>query len=201
MSAEYRIRRAHPSDAKDIANAHRDSIRSVGPKFYPPSVVADWGEGLTPALYVKAMEGGEVFFVAVGQIDNEPAVLGFATHRINDAQDGGSVYVSGAATRHGIGSALWRTVEAHAVAKGATSVQVEASLAGVEFYKANGFEVIGRGETLLMSGRPIAFVFMRKALTKPYQFAIERHAHPGIIGDCAFQVFSDDDRQAHIGFT
>jgi ribosomal protein S18 acetylase RimI-like enzyme len=128
-------------------------------------VVEDWGEELAPSLYVKAMESGEVFFVAVGQIDNEPAVLGFATHRIDDAQDGGSVYVRGAATRHGIGSALWRTVEAHAVAKGATSIQVEASLAGVEFYRANGFEELGRGETLLMSGRRIACVFMRKTLT------------------------------------
>ena len=37
-------------------------------------------------------------------------------------------------------------------------------LAGVEFYKANGFDEIARGETRLMSGRPIACVFMRKTL-------------------------------------
>jgi len=115
-------------------------------------------------IYVKAMEGGEVFFLATGQIDARPAVLGFATHRIDDTSDGGSVYLRGVATRRGIGSALLRTVEAHATAKGATSIQVEASLAGVEFYKANGFEEIGRGDTLLMSGRAIACVFMRKTL-------------------------------------
>lgn len=161
---EYTIRRANPSDANDIAVAHLDSIRSVGPQFYPPAVVEDWGEGLTPDIYVKAMEGGEVFFIAIGQINDTPAVLGFATHRVDDAQDGGSVYVRGAVTRRGIGSALLRMVEAHAVAKGATSIQVEASLGGVEFYKANGFEEISRGDTLLMSGRPIACVFMRKTL-------------------------------------
>jgi putative acetyltransferase len=165
MSAEYRIRRAHPSDASDIAAAHCDSIRSVGPQFYPPSVVEDWEEGLTPDIYVNAMEGGEVFFVAVGQIDNNSAVLGFATHRIDDARDGGSVYVRGMATRRGIGSALLRMVEAHAIGQGATSIHVEASLAGVEFYKANGFEEVGRGDTLLTSGRPIQCVFMRKTLT------------------------------------
>ncbi len=166
MSAAYSIRRAHPSDANDIAAAHRDSIRSVGPQFYPPNVVEDWGEGLTPDIYVNAMEAGEVFFIAVGQIDNEPGVLGFATHRLDDARDGGSVYVRGMATRHGIGSALWRMVEAHAIARGAATIQVEASLAGVEFYRANGFEELSHGETLLMSGRPIACVFMRKTLTK-----------------------------------
>jgi putative acetyltransferase len=165
MFAEYRIRRAHASDANDIAVAHRDSIRSVGPQFYPPNVVEDWGKGLTPDIYVNAMESGEVFFIAIGQVDNGPAVLGFATHRIDDARDGGSVYVRGMATRRGIGSALLRMVVAHAITKGATSIQVEASLAGVEFYKANGFEEVGRGDTLLMSGRSIACVFMRKTLT------------------------------------
>jgi putative acetyltransferase len=165
MFAKYRIRRACASDADDIAVAHRDSIRSVGPQFYPPNVVEDWGEGLTPDIYVSAMESGEVFFIAIEQVDNEPAVLGFATHRIDDARDGGSVYVRGMATRRGIGSALLRIVEAHAITQGAVSIQVEASLAGVEFYKANGFEEVGRGDTLLISGRPIACVFMRKTLT------------------------------------
>ncbi|PYR28849.1 MAG: hypothetical protein DMF92_13215 [Acidobacteria bacterium] len=149
----------------EAVDKHCDSIRSVGPQFYPPSVVEDWEEGLTPDIHVNAMEGGEVFFVAVGQIDNDSAVLGFATHRIDDARDGGSVYVRGLATRRGIGSALLRMVEAHAIGQGATSIHVEASLAGVEFYKANGFEEVGRGDTLLASGRPIACVFMRKTLT------------------------------------
>ena len=165
MAAEYKIRRAHPSDAGDIAAAHIDSIRSVGPQFYPAGVVEDWSEGLTPDIYVKGMEGGEVFFIAIGQIGDAPAVLGFATHRIDDTRDGGSVYVRGVVARRGIGSALLQAVEAHAIGQGATSIHVEASLAGVEFYKANGFEEIGRGETLLMSGRPIDCVFMRKTLT------------------------------------
>jgi aminoglycoside 6'-N-acetyltransferase len=34
-----------------------------------------------------------------------------------------------------------------------------------------------------------------------YQLAVEKRDPPGIIGDCAFQVFEDDARQAHIGYT
>jgi RimJ/RimL family protein N-acetyltransferase len=34
-----------------------------------------------------------------------------------------------------------------------------------------------------------------------YQWAIERRASPGLIGDCAFQVFAHDTRQAEIGFS
>jgi len=34
-----------------------------------------------------------------------------------------------------------------------------------------------------------------------YQIAVERQSQPGIIGDCAFQVLAEDERQAEIGFT
>jgi ribosomal protein S18 acetylase RimI-like enzyme len=161
----FEIRRAQPSDADAIAAAHLDSIRSIGPRFYPPEAVDDWSAGLTPDLYVRAMEeDGEVFFIAAGAIDEQPAVLGFATHRVEGGRHGTSVYVRGAAARRGIGTALFRLAEADALASRATSLQIEASLAGVEFYKANGFEETARGNIRLMSGRSIACVFMQKAL-------------------------------------
>ena len=163
---EFETRLAHPSDADDIAEAHRDSIRSIGPGFYPPNVVDDWAEGLEGDVYVKAMEGGEAFFIATGRVEGALAVLGFATdYPIDGSQHGTSVYVRGFAARRGIGSTLFGLAEAHAIARGATSIRVEASLAGVEFYKANGFDEVARGETQLMSGRPIACVFMRKQLS------------------------------------
>ena len=165
-SGELQTRRAHPDDAEAIALAHLDSIRSIGLAFYPPDVVDAWGSGLTPDVYVKAMEGGEAFFVATGHIDGKPAVLGFSTHRVDDAQDGASVYVKGDVSRRGIGTALLRLAEEHALVHGARSIQIQASLAGVEFYKANGFEEIGRGEAVLMSGRSIPCVFMRKFLNR-----------------------------------
>jgi putative acetyltransferase len=161
---DVQTRRGHPRDADAIASAHLDSIRSIGPAFYPPDVVEAWSSGLTPDIYVKAMEGGEAFFIALGDIDGEPAVLGFSTHRVDDAQDGASVYVRGGAARQGIGTALLRLAEEHALAHGARSIQIQASLAGVEFYKANGFEEVGRGDALLMSGRSMPCVFMRKVL-------------------------------------
>jgi putative acetyltransferase len=162
--SEFQTRPAHPGDAEAIALAHLDSIRSIGPAFYPPDVVEEWSSGLTPDIYVKAMDGGEVFFIATGHIDGESTVLGFSTHRVDDAQDGASVYVRGEAARRGIGTALLRLAEEHAVAQGATSIQIQASLAGVEFYKANGFDEIGSGEALLMSGQSMRCVFMRKLL-------------------------------------
>jgi len=166
-SQAFEIRRADSDDAEAIAAAHRDSIRAIGPQFYPPELVDRWGAGVTPQLYVRAMEGGEVFFVAVGRVDGEPMVLGFSSHHVDDAQDGISVYVRGSAARRGIGTALLRLAESHALAHAATSIEIQASLAGVAFYAANGFDEIGRSEVTLSSGGTIPCVFMRKALSAP----------------------------------
>jgi putative acetyltransferase len=165
-SRETQTRRASPADAEAIAVAHADSIRSIGPAFYRPEVVEAWGSGLTPDMYVKAMEGGEAFFVATGDLDGEHVVLGFSTHRVDDDEDGASVYVRGSVARQGIGTALLRLAEEHARAHGAKVIQIQASLAAVEFYKTNGFQELGRGEAVLRSGRSMPCVFMRKTLAE-----------------------------------
>lgn len=160
-------RRAQPADVDAIALAHLDSIRSIGPRFYPPSVVDDWQEGVTGALYLKAMDGGEVFFIATGEIDGQELVLGFASdYRLEGSRHGTSVYVRGLAARHGIGSMLLALAESHAREAGATSIHIDASLAGLEFYRANGFAETGRGEIRLTTGTLIACVFMRKDLVQ-----------------------------------
>ena len=161
---DVQIRRAQPADADAITLAHLDSIRSLGPAFYPEEVVQAWSAGLSPALYVNAMNDGEAFFVATGRLDDEMVVLGFSTHRVDDAQDGASVYVRGLAARRGIGTLLMQQAEEHARAHGASGIQIRASLAGVEFYKANGFEILGRGHAELLSGHSMPCVFMRKLL-------------------------------------
>ena len=162
----FEIRRAEPSDVDDIALAHRDSIQSIGPAFYSPEVVEFWQEGIRGELYLKAMEAGEVFFIAVGVADGCTVVLGFASdYCIEGPRHGTSVYVRGRSARRGVGSALLARAEAHAVSHGATSIEIEASLAGVAFYTAHGFVELGRGETRLTTGRSMECVFMRKDLS------------------------------------
>ena len=161
---DFTVRRAQPDDVDDIAAAHLDSIRSIGPQYYSADIVNDWGARVKGALYLEAMDRGEVFFVAVGASDGRNGVLGFSSHGVDRDAHHTGVYVRGAATRAGIGSALLRTAEASAVAAGAASLHLDSSLAAVEFYKANGFHEVGRGEHRLWSGRSMACVFMRKTL-------------------------------------
>jgi putative acetyltransferase len=159
-------RRAEPVDAEALALAHRDSIRSIGPQYYPQHVVEDWAAGLVADIYLRAMEQGEVFFVAVAA-DEPSSVLGFASHHLEGTHHRTAVYVRGAAARRGIGSTLFRLAESHAIASGARTIDVDASLAAVAFYRANGFVELGRGQHSLRSGRPIACVFMRKPVQLP----------------------------------
>ena len=159
-----KTRKAHLGDADAILAAHLDSIRSIGPRFYPSEIVDAWSAGLTRDEYANAMEGGEVFFIAIGLVDFESTVLGFASHRVDDDEDSASVYVRGLAARRGIGTKLLQLAEHDARTRGATSINIQASLAGVEFYLANGFEKVGPGEAVLMTGRSMPCVFMRKLL-------------------------------------
>lgn len=159
------IRRADVADAEAIADAHRDSIESIGAAFYQPAALAAWQAGISGDLYRGAMAAGEVFFIAIALVEGRQQVLGFSSDYSREGPlHGTSVYVRGAAAGQGIGRALLRRAEAYAVARGATAIQIEASLAGVEFYRANGYEELGRGETRLTSGYVIGCVFMRKRL-------------------------------------
>lgn len=160
----FEIRRAGPADADDIAIAHLDSIRSIGARYYDPHVVTDWCARISADVYLDAMASGEVFYIALGHLTDEGYVLGFSSHRIDDEQHRTAVYVRGKAARLGIGSALFRAAESAAMGAGARSLHVAASLAAVEFYRANGFEEVSRGQHRLASGRLMACVFMHKSL-------------------------------------
>lgn len=48
--AAYEIRRAEPSDVNAIAQAHRDSIQSMGPSYYPEEIVGYWQEACRPPI-------------------------------------------------------------------------------------------------------------------------------------------------------
>lgn len=164
MGAVFEVRRAGLEDVDQIAAAHADSIRLIGPLYYDADVVRSWAEGLDGKLYARAMASGEVFFIAVPRDTDSSECLGFSSHRVDDGVHGTAVYVRGTAARRGIGSALFRAAEDDARVAGASVIEIDASLAAVDFYKAQGFEEVGRGEHLLPSGAQMRCVFMRKRL-------------------------------------
>jgi len=160
----YEVRLATAADAEGIAAAHLDSIHSLGPVHYPGDVVRDWAARIHPDIYLSAMDDGEIFYIAVAESDGKCEVLGFASHNVSADQHRTAVYVRGKVSRRGVGAALFRAAEAVALTRGATSIHVDASLAAVEFYRAQGFREVSRGDHQLWSGRMMPCVFMRKDL-------------------------------------
>lgn len=163
-SDDFHVRPATPGDAERIAAVHRASILSLGAVAYPPVVVAEWARPCIPQRYLDQMGRGELFFLAE-RTSAERDVLGFSSHRLESGQHRTAVYVSDGAARRGVGTALFRVAEAAARAHGARELHVDASLAAVGFYLANGFQDLGRGLHRLRSGRgDMECVFMKKTL-------------------------------------
>lgn len=159
------FRRATESDVNGIADAHRDSIIQLGSQYYVPAIVNEWAGVVNPGLYLEAMDRGEVFFIATGTVAGHRFVLGFSSdYVISGTTHGTSAYVRPVAARRGIGSQLLATAEAFGWARGATAVQIEASLGAVEFYKRHGFMETARGDVTLPSGFKMPCLFMRKEL-------------------------------------
>lgn len=159
------VRRATESDVDGMADAHRDSILKLGSHYYMPAIVNEWAGVVSPALYLDAMTRGEVFFIATGGIAGRLSVLGFSSDSvISGSTHGSSVYVRAAAARRGVGSRLLALAESFGSSRGATAVQIEASLGAVDFYKRHGFVETAHGEVALPSGFRMPCVFMRKEL-------------------------------------
>jgi putative acetyltransferase len=157
------IRSATEADADAIAEAHVDSIRTLGPAAYASEVVDVWGAARSGERYVRSMHQGETFFVAVPSSE-DGNVLGFSSHRIENGQHRAVIYVRAAAARQGIGSRLLRCSLDTAKLLGASEVRVDASLIAVPFYLRNGFVELGTGSHRLKNGPEMACVYMKKSL-------------------------------------
>ena len=162
------FRRATESDVEEMADAHRDSILELGSRYYAPAVVNEWAALVSPALYLEAMTRGEAFFVATGSAARREMVLGFSSdYVISGTTHGTSAYVRRVAARRGVGSRLLALAESFGRSRGATAIQIEASLGAVEFYKRHGFMETRRGDLALRSGFRMPCVFMRKEVSPP----------------------------------
>ncbi len=159
------FRRATESDIDGIADAHRDSIVQLGSQYYVPAIVTEWAGVVNRGLYLEAMARGEIFFIATGAVAGHRLVLGFSSdYVIGGTTHGTSTYVRPVAARRRVGSRLLAMAEAFGRARGATAVEIQASLGAVEFYKRHGFVETARGDVALPSGFKMPCLFMRKEL-------------------------------------
>jgi putative acetyltransferase len=159
------IRHAGPADGDAIADAHVDSVWSLGAEAYPADIVAEWGAPRTGDRYRDAMTRGVIFFLAVASSSpEEDRVLGFSSYAPEGDMHRTAVYVRGSAARQGVGRALFGPAEQAAREAGAPMLMIEAALGAVPFWKAIGFEVVGPRDHLTRGGLRMPCVLMHKHL-------------------------------------
>jgi putative acetyltransferase len=159
----HTIRTATQADADAIAEAHVDSIRTLGPNAYAAEIVDVWGAPRSGERYAAAMGRGEAFFVAVPSAKSD-YVLGFSSHRFEGGYHRTAIYVRGTAIRQGIGTGLLQCAIDVALSQGAKEVRVDASLVAVPFYLRNGFVALETGSHRLQNGPEMPCVRMKKTL-------------------------------------
>ncbi len=133
------IRSATPEDAAQITPVHVASIRTLCAKDYSQEQIDAWAGWKSPEKYRRAMEAGEVFFVA----ECSKNVVGFASLLGDEVR---AVYVHPDHAGEGVGSKLLDAVEAEARLAGVATLRLTSTLTSVGFYESRGYQ---RGEPTL----------------------------------------------------
>lgn len=173
------IRRAKEEDAPDILQAHRASIVGEGAKYYDADIVEDWHKGLTAEGYVRAMRRGEVYFIAVRDVDG--LCLGFsgsvpekgaaqteeelnagAHYRNDDGIFHVATYVHPEGIGKGIGAALLKCSEYSAKERGARKFAIDSSVNAKPFYEKFGFRNLGSHDHEMSCGKVMKSYRMEK---------------------------------------
>jgi putative acetyltransferase len=100
-----------------------------------------------------------ISFVAV---DESGRVLGFG--ELVPPETLGAIYVAAPAGRHGVASALFKTLEAKARELGMKVLKMDSSLTAVPFYVRHGFRELQRRTHRLADGLIMACVHMERRL-------------------------------------
>jgi putative acetyltransferase len=160
---DVNVRPMRPEDARAFLEVHHASVRGLAAADYPPAVIEAWAPmpvSDASIANVAANPDNEVRIVA----EAGGTVLGLGV-LIPEKRELRACYVSPAAARRGVGTALVRELERIARAHGVAALRLNSSLSAEPFYRALGYTVHGRGEHRLRgTGPPMACVKMEKRL-------------------------------------
>jgi putative acetyltransferase len=165
MERGVRLQLARAEDAEAMLIVHRAAVRGMAAHFYDPETIEDWGSPIraeyVEGLAQRIMCGEEEAVVAR---DASGHVIGFGSI-VPSAHELRGLYVAPEHGRSGIGGMILQELEARAQERGVDELSVDASVNAEAFYRRHGFEVEGRGQHALPSGRQIDCVHLRKQLS------------------------------------
>jgi len=157
------IRDAVRDEWPAVLAIHRRAIHEIASADYPAEVLDAWGSPIIRpdlAKFDAKIERGQVVLVA--EVDGVLAGFGELIPEKNELL---AVYVNPDDSHQGVGTAILHELERLARKKELSFLQMDASLTAVPFYKAHGFQVLGRDVHVLRSGGRMDCMKMRKELT------------------------------------
>jgi putative acetyltransferase len=140
MSNPIAIRLFKPQDAEQIAQLFHDTVRAINVRDYSIAQVKAWApDDIHFTNWVKVCSS-RFTYVA----DHQGAIAGFAELEPNGHIN--CFYCHKNYQRRGMGSQLYRTIEAKAVELKISRLFVEASITAKPFFQRMGFAVITEQE-------------------------------------------------------
>jgi ribosomal protein S18 acetylase RimI-like enzyme len=136
--AQLRIRPGRADEVDAIYAVHRDSVSALCSGHYTPEQIAMWLDGRTPAMYLDAIDSGQLW-VAVG---GDGAIAGFVEIAGREVS---KLFVRGAGAGAGVGSRLMTTAVDAIRARGEASAYLESTRNACDFYRKHGFVEVGSG--------------------------------------------------------
>ena len=125
---------------------------------YSTAQIEAWLEGREPERYRRAMDAGEIMFVAELP---DGSVVGFGSYQADEVR---AVYVAPPHARRGLASRILACIEMHALRQGHSSLWLDASLGAVPFYAARGYARGEDGTHALRGGVELQCVRMTKQI-------------------------------------
>jgi putative acetyltransferase len=156
------IRLMRDQDALSFLTVHHTAVRGLAAKDYSLDVIELWAPmPITDRHLEQVLANRDNEIRVLAEIDGEIVGLGAIVIAKNELR---ACYVTPAAARKGVGTALVHELERIALEHRLEWLALDASLSSEPFYAALGYEVLGRGEHVLGSGHRMACVKMSKLL-------------------------------------
>jgi GNAT superfamily N-acetyltransferase len=185
VARKIQIRKASPGDVPRLREIIEASVRGLQAGDYTPAQI----EGALASVYgvdsqliadgtyfvAEMTENNETQIVACGGWSKRRTLYGgdqFAAREdslLDPSRDAAKIrafFVHPQFARQGIGSLILEACENAAIAAGFTRLEMGATLSGVAFYRAKGYEEIEKQSAPLANGESLPIVRMAKTLRK-----------------------------------
>ena len=173
----YTLEKGGIEDSERIHQVHTSAIRQLCSSHYEKKEISIWAEKQKPETYKPFLESGKIIVakksgIVVGFIDHIEHTKKIKTNEScskqcsNNELEIKGLFIDPNFSSDGVGSLLFKKVEAIALEKGVAIMKVSASLNSLPFYRKMGFEEVERKLHQLRYDCSIECVRMVKNLTK-----------------------------------